>query len=398
MHKKFAAIPLFLALVLACSKMPSDNTPVVEFNMENPEVTKYVDYVYANPYTVSDFTVTYIANYNQKPRTDGYRGDCPASFKVSWEAEPSAKSYTVVLSENKDLSNPERTLSLESGATSCSVTNLIPGHNYYCSVKADVEGGQPVEVYFKKIKVTGRRRMIAMESTGNFRDLGGLATESGKHVKYGQIFRGARCSAQGVTVSDADKAELKRLGIKADLDLRQDTEEKLGSYVYRNRKSPLGDDVDWKLFPQANESYFGLLQANEQYIEAMQWLIDELKAGKPVYFHCKTGADRTGTLGWLIETLLGVTEVEKSIDFELTSFFYENWDSEKGYAFRSRNVAKNDKKNYDWGAMYRLIDKEYAGKTISDKVCDYFKTGIPPKYKVYISKEDLEWFRNFMLE
>ena len=397
MHKKFAAIPLFLALVLSCSKEPADNTPVVEFNMENPEVTNYIDYVYAHPYTVSDFTATYIGDYYQKPGTDGYRGDCPASFKVSWDAEPAAKSYTVVLSENRNLSNPERTVSLAANATEYSVTNLIPGHRYYCSVSANIDGGKSTEVYLKKINVKGRRRMIAMESTGNFRDLGGLVTESGKHVKYGQIFRGARCSAQGVTISDSDKAELRRIGIKADLDLRQDTAEKLGTEVYKNRKSPLGDDVDWKLFPKANESYFGLLQANTQYIEAMQWLINELKAGKPVYFHCKTGADRTGTLGWLIETLLGVTEVEKSIDFELTSFFYENWDG-ASYAFRSRNVAKNDNTKYDWGAMYKVINGNYAGKTISDKVCDYFKTGVPPKYEVYIPKEDIEWFRKYMLE
>lgn len=39
-----------------------------------------------------------------------------------------------------------------------------------------------------------------------------------------------------------------------------------------------------------------------------------------VYFHCHGGSDRTGTLAFLIEALLGVSESDLSKDYELTSF------------------------------------------------------------------------------
>ena len=40
----------------------------------------------------------------------------------------------------------------------------------------------------------------------------------------------------------------------------------------------------------------------------------------PVYYHCYGGADRTGTLGFLINGLLGVSYSDLVIDFELTSY------------------------------------------------------------------------------
>ena len=41
---------------------------------------------------------------------------------------------------------------------------------------------------------------------------------------------------------------------------------------------------------------------------------------KPIYYHCYGGADRTGTLGFLINGLLGVSYSDLVIDFELTSY------------------------------------------------------------------------------
>ena len=41
---------------------------------------------------------------------------------------------------------------------------------------------------------------------------------------------------------------------------------------------------------------------------------------KPVYYHCFGGADRTGTLGFLLNGVLGVSYTDLVIDFELTSY------------------------------------------------------------------------------
>ena len=48
----------------------------------------------------------------------------------------------------------------------------------------------------------------------------------------------------------------------------------------------------------------------------MQDVVD----GKNIFFHCRIGADRTGTMAYILEGLLGVPEEERLQDYELTVF------------------------------------------------------------------------------
>jgi hypothetical protein len=48
----------------------------------------------------------------------------------------------------------------------------------------------------------------------------------------------------------------------------------------------------------------------------MQEVVDK----KSIYFHCKIGTDRTGTLAYFLEGLLGVSDEERLQDFELSYF------------------------------------------------------------------------------
>lgn len=376
-------------------------TDTIDLNIENAWAKEYMDFVYAHPYTTSDFNASYIENYYKSPRKKGCRGDCPADTEISWSGLDQAVSYTVVIAADEDMADVLRTITLPSTSMDYTVTNLIPGRDYHCVVSATLPGDSSEEVYKALIRTTGRRRMINTSTIGNVRDLGGLCTEDGRHVKYGLIYRGSRMSAQGMEIGSDDKKELLRIGIRADLDLRQDDKDKLGATVYNTRKSPLGDEVDWKLFPKANESYFKKLRSNDEYIKAVQWMIKELKAGKPVYFHCKTGADRTGTLASLVESLLGVTETDKSIDFELTSFFFDFGDPQE-YAFRSRDlnrtIAIAGKENYDWGGMYAVINNNYQGQSLKEKTYNYLNKGIGTSSSAKVSSDDLDWFINYMLE
>lgn len=47
--------------------------------------------------------------------------------------------------------------------------------------------------------------------------------------------------------------------------------------------------------------------------------MDEIISGNNVYFHCRIGADRTGTMAYLLEGLLGVPNEYRYEDYELTS-------------------------------------------------------------------------------
>ena len=41
----------------------------------------------------------------------------------------------------------------------------------------------------------------------------------------------------------------------------------------------------------------------------------------PVYFHCTYGSDRTGTIAYMLEGLLGVPDEYRTREFELSTFF-----------------------------------------------------------------------------
>ena len=77
----------------------------------------------------------------------------------------------------------------------------------------------------------------------------------------------------------------------------------------------------------------------------------------PVYIHCTGGVDRTGTLAFLINALLGVGEDDLIRDYETTTFSV--------YGERSRNSAI-----YKFADFYKQL-KSYAGSTFAEKTENY---------------------------
>lgn len=149
-------------------------------------------------------------------------------------------------------------------------------------------------------------RMLKLDGGWNVRDCGGWACDGGK-VKYGLLFRGARL--ENATADDL--ALLASLGIKLDLDIR-DTPNASGSTripgaSYRN--IPLTRDYGTMI---QNET----ANAVAVCVAAMESVVD----GKPVYIHCASGADRTGTICGMLEAVLGMSERDIDRDFELTCF------------------------------------------------------------------------------
>jgi protein-tyrosine phosphatase len=44
------------------------------------------------------------------------------------------------------------------------------------------------------------------------------------------------------------------------------------------------------------------------------------RANYPIYFHCSGGADRTGSLAWVLNAVLGVSRHETETDWEVTFY------------------------------------------------------------------------------
>lgn len=84
-----------------------------------------------------------------------------------------------------------------------------------------------------------------------------------------------------------------------------------------------------------------------------------------MYLHCVGGADRTGTLAFLIEALVGVSESDLSKDYELTSF--------DGSHTRRRSDPGQGNTEYILKYLINYL-RQFEGSTINEKVVNWATT------------------------
>ena len=189
--------------------------------------------------------------------------------------------------------------------------NLVPGVTYYYKIlKAD---GSVLKQ--GAVRPKGQVRMIetfnsSSYSVYNMRDLGGWKAAGGKHIAYGKIYRGSELERISPNGKDLF---LNTLGITADLDLR-------GTRTGEETLVPPLPELKYCQIPVIKCFNDGIGTTQKLYRKAIRQVIEWLSDGEVVYFHCMAGADRTGTLAFLIEALLGVSESDLSKDYELTTF------------------------------------------------------------------------------
>ena len=186
-------------------------------------------------------------------------------------------------------------------------------------------------------------RILDVGGLYNVRDLGGLCTVDGKTVRYGKLIRGSELDGEhDINITEAGIRTLRdEIGISYDLDMRSDDETDMiidmsdgrcaSSPASGNPKpitsSPLGKDVEYTRIPLRSylrpwttlTSPAEIIKGQKYYVAVFRIIFDCVENDKPVYMHCWAGADRTGTVCYLLEGLLGVSEAEMGKDYELTS-------------------------------------------------------------------------------
>lgn len=199
----------------------------------------------------------------------------------------------------------------------------------------------------------GGVRMIYTPSVWNVRDLGGWACTGGR-VKYGKIFRGGHFGS----ITDADKATIVDwLGVATDIDLRNNGE--TGGIT----ASPLGGSVEY--YHQSLDFYANAVStsaASARTVSVLKKVMACVAANKPCYFHCMSGSDRTGTIAYLLLSLLGVSQSDKDKDYELTAFS----DETDGKRFRSTNY--NVTNGNGWYPLIKYFRDTYTGENDNEKV------------------------------
>ena len=250
-----------------------------------------------------------------------------------------------------------------------------------------VEGGAESLFAESEFETEDHPPRLVDVSPVNVRDLGGWIGLGGRRVRQGLVFRSAALNSDTQLFKDASGVitnyvvgrfpspeSAARLtvghGIKTDLDLRNDNE------TYGLKSSPLGEGVKYVQVPAAYYGdYYSSDKARALFKRCFDVFLDD--ANYPILFHCMGGADRTGSLAFMLNALLGVSEDDLANDF-LTTRFALKWHGEP-FGSKTRYL--------------QLVNglKALPGETLADKAASYCR-------QCGITDDEIARFREKMLE
>ena len=230
------------------------------------------------------------------------------------------------------------------------VDNFAPGKYHYSISAILANTSTPGNLALVKegyILVEGQVRFLNISEIWNCRDLGGWNVQGNRKIKYGLFFRSTELDgADGRGEIDDEGIEaLENENVIAELDLDENDTPTLAHYTHCRIAA-----YEAGLTNESLKNNYGL---------AINTLAANIKKGYGTLFHCKAGTDRTGTLAFLIEGLLGVNEDELSKDYELSSFGSYNVADKVSRALRTSENFKG---------MVNYIKNNFAGDTLADKI------------------------------
>ena len=254
------------------------------------------------------------------------------------------EEYAVSLSTNENFENSVQYTTKEN---SINIQNLYANTQYYWKVRAGDETSD-VGTFTTGDYV----RWISARPVYNVRDLGGYMTESGKRVKQGLIYRGGEITNKAwgdhsqTNTPESMRVFYQEMEIGIELDLRGagDIGDGYNDYAFR-------PDQD-RYKQHAIKSYEETFTKTRSEVAPIFELLANAD-NEHVYFHCYGGADRTGTIGFLLNGLLGVSYSDLVIDFELTSYSSINNEHIRSHLRRHQ---------YDrWDALINQIKTDTTG-------------------------------------
>ncbi|MEV6103602.1 tyrosine-protein phosphatase [Streptomyces sp. NPDC051940] len=166
-------------------------------------------------------------------------------------------------------------------------------------------------------------RLIRLDGTVNFRDVGGYRTTDGRWVRMGAVYRSDALDR----LTDGDLAELRRLGISADYDFRTTSEraaapdrvpegaryvvaDVLGGGSFTMPTTPAESE---RMMVEGERAMVTSDTAKAAYGTVFADLSDGDAAG--VLYHCTAGKDRTGWASAALLTALGVPRETVMADY-----------------------------------------------------------------------------------
>jgi protein tyrosine/serine phosphatase len=178
-------------------------------------------------------------------------------------------------------------------------------------------------------------RLHTFDALDNFRDYGDYATEAGRRIACGRLFR----SAHHARATDADLERLAGLSIATVVDLRRPGERRaqpsrrpqgftgavIASDLDDGREAPhitflKTADLTADSGRRFMTDTYRRLPFEPAHLDLFRrYFLALAEGGGPVLIHCAAGKDRTGLLAALTHHVLGVTEEDMLADYLLTN-------------------------------------------------------------------------------
>lgn len=293
-------------MLVSCPLWAQTSIEVV--NIEHPALQAYMaDSTY---FYYDDCDVSVITQYADSD-VYGPHLDWPQGKTITWQRIANVEHITeirITLSNNLDFTD-SLTYFPDPSATSYTLYNFLPNLTYYYKAEERHLDGTSSLVTSGVFRTVGQVRMMRIEGASNVRDIGGWPTQFGVPIKYGIMYRSGHLDEVS-PASNHDFIDNWHLG--AELDLRG---------LFKNEphlsKSQLREKFP---FIRIAVDSYGLESQRKVYVRSLRWIINRLREGKVVDWHCGVGCDRCGTLSFLIEGVLGVSEVDLCRDYELSCF------------------------------------------------------------------------------
>lgn len=288
----------------------------------------------------------------------------PVHFEWHFEEDPVTPDdqrgglFYLLVSKQPDLSAPIVTAT---AGMQADVWNLEIGAKYWYCVQKE---GKRSEIRSFRTRLLAPRCLL-VEGVSNFRDLGGYPVGD-RRIRQGLLIRGGEPDIH-MHITEQGLRRLQALGIRTELDLRG-----MPPIYIDHAITPLYG-IRRVLIPvRPYEEIFADDQI-EGWHAVFQLLADP--ANYPIYHHCWGGADRGGSLAFLVGALLGMTEDWLDFDYEYTSLAI--------WGIRTRNFEP-------YVQMKKTL-RTYPGSTLQEQVASFLKL------RWGVTEEEISSIRSILL-
>ena len=270
-------------------------------------------------------------------------------------------SGTLYLSEHEDLLDA-RAFMLEESNHYVDIDNLKTDTTYYYEVTAAGHS------YTGSFHTAPGNRYVYIPGLDNTRDIGGYTTLDGKKIKQGLLIRGPELDGMVNAPYFIPEEELEAVqdtfGFAYDLDLRAPTIY-VGTYSSRLEiphafyDAPMYGNIFASNYHPSLRNIFRDLADPQKY---------------PMYLHCTWGRDRTGTVVFLLQGILNMSEEDMVREYRLTSYV-------------TNTLAESTNMDVIINGL-----ESYEGDTLQEKIVSFLTTTIG------VTDAEIESIREIYLE